>query len=85
MDHAGARSSAELLGNAGSDPAGVLDRKNERLRVYNRSQESFVSLEVAAYDSTAEPLKKLFDYLVTGSDASLWLKPFQGDSSEARS
>lgn len=47
-------------------------------RVYNRSRDGFFSLEVARFDTTAEPLKRLFDYLVNGSDLSLWLKPYRG-------
>ena len=74
----GAGSSAELRADAASDPAGERARKNERLRVYNRSRESFLSLEVAIFDTTAEPLKRLFDYLVNGSDTGLWLKPYRG-------
>lgn len=58
--------------------AGGRAHKNEKLRVYNRSKESFLSLEVAIFDTTAEPLKKLFEFLVAGSDTSLWLKPYRG-------
>ena len=47
-------------------------------RVYNRSRESFLSLKVAGYDTTAEPLKRLFDYLVNESETGLWLKPYRG-------
>ena len=46
--------------------------------MYNRSRESFLSLEVAVFDTTAEPLKRLFDHLVTGSETGLWLKPYRG-------
>src|SRR5664279_253712 len=49
-----------------------------RLRVYNRSGERFLSLEVELFETTAEPLKKLFDYLAAGSDTGLWLKPYRG-------
>ncbi|MGC1424999.1 MAG: PilZ domain-containing protein [Terracidiphilus sp.] len=47
-------------------------------RVYNRSREEFFSLKVAPFDTTAEPLKRLFEYLVNGSDPGLWLKPYKG-------
>ncbi len=57
---------------------GGRDRRSERFRVYNRSGESFLSLEVSIFDTTAEPLKRLFDYLVRGTDAGLWLKPYRG-------
>jgi len=50
----------------------------EMLRVYNRSRESFLSLEVARFETAAEPLKRLFDFLVAGSDTGLWLKPYSG-------
>ncbi len=35
-------------------------------------------MEVAVFDTTAEPLKRLFDYLVIGSDPGLWLNPYRG-------
>ncbi len=54
------------------------DRKSDKFRVYNRSRESFLSLEVSIFDTTAEPLKRLFDYLVRGADAGVWLKPYRG-------
>ena len=79
----GAELRAELRARAASDP-GERARKNERLRLYNRSRESFLSLEIAIYDTTAEPLKRLFDYLVNGSDAGLWLKPYRGIPSTQR-
>ena len=79
----GAGSRGELRAHAASDPAGER-AQNNRLRVYNRSRESFLSLEVAIYDTTAEPLKRLFDYLVNGPDTGLWLKPYRGIPSTQR-
>lgn len=52
--------------------------KFQQFRVYNRSREDFLSLEVAVFDTTAEPLKRLFDFLIHGSDTGLWLKPYRG-------
>src|SRR5580692_2229451 len=74
----GAGSSTELRAHAASDPAGERARKGKKLRVYNQSRESFLSLEIAIFDTTAEPLKRLFDHLVTGSETGLWLKPYRG-------
>jgi hypothetical protein len=56
--------------------------QTERLRAYNRSGERFLSLEVRIFDTTSEPLKKLFDYLASGSDTGLWLKPYRGIPAE---
>ncbi len=53
-------------------------KKKERFRVYNGSQGNFVSVEVAILDTTAEPLKRLFDFLVNGSETGLWLNPYRG-------
>jgi hypothetical protein len=71
----------EAESNPAMDPQRSLARRTQgtdRFRVYNRSRESFLSLEVAIFDTTAEPLKRLFDYLVNGSDTGLWLKPYRG-------
>ncbi len=74
-------------GNAGSSPvshstplsvAGGQPKKGGKFRVYNESRESFLSAEVAIFDTTSEPLKRLFDYLVNGSEIGLWLKPYRG-------
>lgn len=53
-------------------------REAKTFRVYNRFKDSFFSLEVARFDTTAEPLKRLFDYLVNGSGPGFWLKPYTG-------
>jgi hypothetical protein len=53
-------------------------KKSEKFRVYNRSREDFLSLEIAIFDTTAEPLKRLFDFLIHGLDTGLWLKPYRG-------
>lgn len=53
-------------------------RKTDNLRVYNLSSEGFASVEVARFDATAEPLRRLFDYLASGSYPGLWLKPYRG-------
>jgi hypothetical protein len=57
---------------------GGQSKKSEKFRVYNESREGFLSAEVAVFDTTAEPLKRLFDYLVNASEAGLWLKPYRG-------
>jgi hypothetical protein len=72
------RSSAELQTLVSSSSRKKMAKQNEEYRVFNRSRESFLSLEVTIFDSTTEPLKKLFDYLAAGSDISLWLKPYRG-------
>lgn len=46
--------------------------------MYNRSGEGFLSLEVSIFDTTAEPLKRLYDYLLRGNETGLWLKPYRG-------
>jgi hypothetical protein len=53
-------------------------REIKKLRVYNRSRDSFLSLEVTVFDTTAEPLRRLFDCLVAKSNPGLWLKPYRG-------
>ena len=53
-------------------------REIKTFRVYNRSRASFFSLEAARFDTTAEPLKRLFDYLVNDSNRGLWLEPYRG-------
>jgi hypothetical protein len=78
IDPSGAGSDMEPRAHAASDPAGERAHKDQKLRVYNRSRESFLSLEVAIFDTTAEPLKRLFDHLVNGSETGLWLKPYRG-------
>jgi hypothetical protein len=64
--------------SAPDDSHGRLPKKDEHFRVYNRSRENFLSLEVAIFDTTAEPLKRLFDFLNHGSETGLWLKPYRG-------
>lgn len=62
-----------------SPEANVKRTKSEdKLRVYNRSVGRFISLEVDLFDSTVEPLKKLFEFLVHGTDVGLWLTPYRG-------
>ncbi len=61
-----------------SPAANIRTRSHGQLRVYNRSVGRFISLEVALFDSTAEPHKKLFEFLVHASDVGLWLKPYRG-------
>jgi hypothetical protein len=53
-------------------------RQPAHFRVYDRSGESFLSLEVSIFDTTAEPLKRLYDYLLRGGETGLWLKPYRG-------
>lgn len=60
------------------DKRGRSSKKDEPYRVYNRSTENFLSLEVAVFDTTAEPLKRLFDFLIHGSETGLWLRPYRG-------
>jgi hypothetical protein len=67
-----------LPASASDDADGSSPKKDEQFRVYNRSGENFLSLEVAIFDTTAEPLKRLFDFLIHGSDIGLWLKPYRG-------
>ncbi|WP_348262259.1 hypothetical protein P8935_20945 [Telmatobacter sp. DSM 110680] len=50
----------------------------QSLRVYNRTTESFIGVEVSVFDTTAEPLRRLFECLVNESDLGLWLKPYKG-------
>jgi hypothetical protein len=63
---------------AADDLHGRPPKKDEHFRVYNHSKENFLSLEVAIFDTTAEPLKRLFDFLIHGSETGLWLKPYRG-------
>jgi hypothetical protein len=51
---------------------------SEEFRVYNRSRESFLSLKVTLFDTTTEPLRRFFEYLVRGAETGLWLKPYRG-------
>lgn len=67
-----------LSNPAPDESRGRLPKKDEHFRVYNRSRENFLSLEVAIFDTTAEPLKRLFDFLNHGSETGLWLKPYRG-------
>jgi hypothetical protein len=55
-----------------------LAKRSEDLRVFNRSRSGFLSLKVAIFDSTTEPLKRLFEYLVREAETGLWLKPYRG-------
>lgn len=52
--------------------------ESERLRVYNLSRESFLSLEVAPVDTIVEPVKKLIGYLSFLENAGLWLTHYRG-------
>ncbi len=52
--------------------------ETQRFRVYNRSRESFLSVEVALVDTTAEPLKKLVEDLAAQVDSGFWLTPYRG-------
>jgi hypothetical protein len=78
MPPADPESNPTLPTPSSDDSDGCLPKKNSQFRVYNRSQESFLSLEVAIFDTTAEPLKRLFDFLNHGSETGLWLKPYRG-------
>ncbi len=77
-DSAGEGTNPQSDLQASPSSSGGRDRKSGKFRVYNRSGESFLSLEVSIFDTTAEPLKRLFDYLVRGTDAGLWLNPYRG-------
>jgi hypothetical protein len=63
---------------ATKSPAGKGPGQPASFRVYNRSGEGFLSLEVAVFDTTAEPLKRLYDYLLRGAETGLWLRPYRG-------
>jgi hypothetical protein len=63
---------------ASDDTRGRSPKRDEQFRVYNRSRENFLSLEIAIFDTTAEPLKRFFDFIIHGSDIGLWLKPYRG-------
>ena len=52
--------------------------ESQRFCVYNLTRESLLSLEVAEVDSTAEPLKKLIEYLFAFAQTGLWLMPYRG-------
>ena len=53
--------------------------ETQRFCVYNLAQESFLSLEVAAVDTTALPVRKLIDAIATiQSGTGLWLRPYRG-------
>src|SRR5208337_3169579 len=47
-------------------------------RVHNRSRERFLSMEVAAVDTTVAPLKRLVEDLADQADYGLWLRPYRG-------
>ena len=79
MDAVGtSRSHAESQTLASPSSPLRLAKRTEEYRVFNRSRESFLSLRVDIFDSTTEPLKRLFDYLAAGADVGLWLKPYRG-------
>jgi hypothetical protein len=78
MNQIDSESDPALQVQAPKGPAGKGPRQPASFRVYNRSGESFLSLEVAIFDTTAEPLKRLYDYLLRGGETGLWLKPYRG-------
>lgn len=49
-----------------------------KLRVYNRSREGFLSLEVLVVDTTAVSLKTLIEDLATRVNTALWFTPYRG-------
>lgn len=49
-----------------------------KFRVFNRSREKFLSLEVAIVDTTVEPLKKLIEDLAVQLEIGIWLRPYRG-------
>lgn len=51
---------------------------SERIRVYTRAREPFLSYEVHAVDTILEPFKKPFDELLQQTGTGLWLKPYRG-------
>ncbi len=52
--------------------------ESQRFCVYNLTRETLLGLEVAEVDSTAEPLKKLIEYLFAFAQTGLWLMPYRG-------
>lgn len=52
--------------------------ENQRLRVYNRAREGFLSLEVVVVDTTTEPLKRLLEDLDVKGGTGIWLMPYRG-------
>ena len=52
--------------------------ESQRFCVYNLTRETLLGLEVAEVDSTAEPLKKLIEYLFAFAETGLWLMPYRG-------
>jgi hypothetical protein len=55
----------------------------QKLRVYNRSGESFLSFDVAEFDPSERTLQKLFEDLAVQSGTGFWLKPYRGVPSAA--
>ncbi len=53
-------------------------KEPERFRVYNRSRENFLSVEVTVVETTTQPLKKLIQDLAVKVNSALWLKPYRG-------
>jgi PilZ domain len=78
MNRIDSESDRVLQAEAPGSSVGKSPRQSANFRVYNRSGESFLSLEVAIFDTTAEPLKRLYDYLLRGGEKGLWLKPYRG-------
>jgi hypothetical protein len=78
MNRIDSESDPAMQAQARKSPAGIGPRQPTSFRVYNRSGESFLSLEVVIFDTTAEPLKRLYDYLLRGGETGLWLKPYRG-------
>jgi hypothetical protein len=52
--------------------------ETQKFRVFNRSRERFLSLEVSVVDTTSEPFKMLIEELAVHADIGLWLKPYRG-------
>ncbi len=65
-----------LQARQSSQPAEI--KEPERFRVYNRSRENFLSVEVTLVETTTEPLKKLIQDLAVKVNSALWLKPYRG-------
>lgn len=52
--------------------------ETKRFRVFNRTRQSLLDLDVPVVDTTSEPYKKLIEGLAIQADIGLWLKPYRG-------
>ena len=52
--------------------------ETQKFCVYNLTRESFLSLEASVVDTTAEPLRKIVEYLVFDAEKGLWFTPYKG-------